>query len=150
MKFASIPITIGAFLLAGALLSSVDLAWTKEAQGANQQVQPLANLDKMLRQANGVKVDAIVDNKLASNVTNALNDMAQNLRKMFVENRRLTMQVQDLIGRVQNVTGVNATNALGTIQQQAANMSNASSFGGLNGLNGQMNMGSLLQRFGGQ
>lgn len=145
MKFAPILITL--FLVTSALLSFVDLVLTREASGANQQVQPLANLDKVLKQASGVKVDAIVDNKLAANVTNALNDMAQNLRKMFVENKRLTMQVQDLMGRVQNVTGVNSTNALGAIQQQAANMSNV---GALSGLNNPANLGSLLSRFGGQ
>lgn len=119
---------------------------SKESQVANQQqAQPLANFDKILKQASGVKVDAIVDNKLASNVTNALNDMAQNLRKMLVENRRLSMQVQDLMSRVQNVTGVNATNTISAIQQQATNMS---SVNGLSGLGGQMNMGSLMQRFG--
>lgn len=104
MKLISSSVTLQVVFLTTSLLI-VGYAWTKETQ---PQAQPLAGLDKMLKQANGVKLDAIIDNKLASNVTNALNDMAQNLRKMFIENRRLTMQVQELVNRVQNATGVNA------------------------------------------
>ena len=95
----------------------------REAQNNANNNQPLAGLDRMLKQANGVKVDAMVDNKLAANVTNALSEMALNLRKMFVENRRLSQQVQELINRVQNATGVNATNTIANMQQQASNFS---------------------------
>lgn len=116
----------------------------KEPSGNNgpqqpQQQQPLAALDKILKQANGVRVDAIVDNKLASNVTNALNEMALNLRKLFMENRRLTSQVQEVIQQVQNVTGVNATSAIKTMQQQTANMSTFNT--------SNINLGNLMPRF---
>ena len=135
MRLLKILISLLASLLAVSVLL-VEIVKTDEVRAGNQQ--PLAELDKMLKQANGVKVDAIVDNKLASNVTKVLNDMATNLRKMFVENRRLNVQVQDLFSRVQNATGVNATNTFGSIQQQASNIS---------ALTGHMNVSSLMQRF---
>jgi hypothetical protein len=112
----------------------------KESQN-NANNQPLSGLDKMLRQANGLKIDAIVDNKIASNVTNALTEMANNLRKMMMENRRLNQQVQELVIRFQNVTGANATSSLGNLQQQASNFSNLA-----NNLN-MRNMSALMPRF---
>ena len=126
-----------AVILSCALIATT-LIQAKETQQNNQ---PLAGLDRMLKQANGVKVDAIVDNKLATNVTNALNEMAMNLRKMFAENRRLNQQVQELVNRVQNATGVNATNTFGNLQQQASNFSNMA-----NNLNLQ-SMSTLMPRF---
>lgn len=125
------------------LLCCNQVSQAKEAANKNsnqgQQQAPLGNLDNMLKQANGVKVDAIMDSKMASNVTNALNDMAMNLRKMFMENRRLSNQVQEVLQRVQNATGVNATNAIGNAQQQAANFSS----GNLN----LTNLSTLMPRF---
>lgn len=118
-------------------LSSVGLQAllaAKEPTGNNQQ-QPLANLDKILRQANGVQMDAIMDNRLAANVSNALNDMALNLRKLFTENRKLSMQVQDVLNRVQNATGVNATKTLSNLQQ--ANVTS---------LSNQLNLGNVVAR----
>lgn len=140
MKVTSIQVIQIAVLTSSIFF--ISFVWSKEAQGTNQQVQPLAGLDKMLKQANGVKLDAIVDNKLATNVTSALNDMAQNLGKIFIENRRLNMQVQDLISRVQNATGINAASTLGAIRQQATNMSS------IHGLGGNANLSSLMQRLG--
>lgn len=82
-----------------------------------------------------------MDNKLIGNVTNTLNDMAMNLRKMFAENRRLSSQVQDVIQRVQNVTGV-TNNTMKAIQQQALTNGNQANYS-LNNLN----ISSLLPRF---
>lgn len=109
-----------AVLLLLLIASSHDIE-AKEAASQTAGQQPLGQLEKVLKQTNGIKMDAIMDQKLASNVTNALNEMALNLRKMFVENRRLTSQVQDVLQRLQNTTGVNATSTFNTIQQQAAN-----------------------------
>jgi len=112
------------------------LAITKNlvnAKDSSSDQQPLTNLDGVLKQANGLKVDSIVDGKLASNVTNTLNEMALNLRKMFVENRRLSSQVQDVLQRMQNVTGINATNTISKIQQQASNVSSLNNVN-LNGI----------------
>lgn len=105
--------------------------WQVDAKESNQQ--PLGNLDKVLQQVNGTQMtETLMDAKLASNMTNALNEMAMNLRKMFAENRRLTVQVQDVIQRVQNATGVNSTTALGKANQQALlNLSNPNSINNL-------------------
>lgn len=136
MKFIS-QASLSTSVLLLVLLSSDLSASAKDAnQGGNP---PLGNLDKVMQQANGMKFDAITDSKLASNVTNALNEMAMNLRRMFAENRRLTAQVQDVLQRVQNVTGVNATTTVGSLQQQASNMSNLSNMGG--------NLNNFMSRF---
>lgn len=135
------PIRSTMAILVFVLVASTIVQAKEPQNNANGNNQPLAGLDRMLKQANGVKVDAIVDNKLASNVTNALNDMAMNLRKMFAENRRLNQQVQELVTRVQNATGVNATNTFGNLQQQASNFSNLA-----NNLNLQ-SMSTMLPRF---
>lgn len=118
------------------LIASIIQASSGAKEGASNQQQPLANLDKVLRQTNGVQIDAIVDNKIASNMTTMLSDMASNLRKMFMENRRLSMQVQDVLNRVQNATGVNATKALSSIQQQGTNATNL----------GNLNLGNVVSR----
>lgn len=109
-----------------ALLITCQCIEAKENSNNQQQEQPLANLDKVIRQANGIKIDSLMDSKLASNVTNTLNEMAMNLRKMFMENRRLSSQVQDVIKRMQNATGVNATSTVNSFQQQATNLSSLS------------------------
>lgn len=102
---------------------------------------PLANMDKVMKVASNVKFDSITDPKLASNVTNALNEMANNLRKMFMENRRLSAQVQDVLQRVQNATnstGTNATATVANIQKQAnQNMPNMTN----------LNLNNLMPRF---
>lgn len=108
-------------------------------EAGNQQ--PLSQLDKILKQTNNVRVDSVVDSKLASNVTQTLNEMAMNLRKMFMENRRLSNQVQDVLQRMQNVTGVNATNTISSIQQQAPNVTSLT-----NQLN-NINLSSVASRF---
>lgn len=133
---------LSTILIVVAIAVAAATVLAKEAQNnANNNNQPLSGLDRMLKQANGVKVDAIVDNKLAQNVTNALNEMAMNLRKMISENRRLNQQVQELVNRVQNATGVNATSTFGNLQQQASNFSNMA-----NSLNLQ-SMSTMLPRF---
>lgn len=114
-----------ALLLVLYLTGNLNEISAKENQSANND--QLSNLSQLLKQTNGVKVDALMDNKLLSNVSSTLNDMAANLRKMFAENRRLSSQVQDVLQRVQNVTAVN-NNTLKAFQQQAAN----SSLGGFN------------------
>lgn len=103
-----------------------------EAKGPSTTPQPLASLDKMLSQVNGVKVDAIMDPKVTSNVTNLLNEMAMNMRKVLFENRRISSQVQDVLHRVQNATGVNATTAINNMQQPLANASNLTNMNNLN------------------
>lgn len=124
-------------LLLLVLLVTCHQAEAKENSNNQQQEQPLANLDKVIRQANGIKIDPLMDSKLASNVTNTLNDMAMNLRKMFMENRRLSSQVQDVIKRMQNATGVNATSTVNSFQQQATNLTS------LNNLN----LNNVVSRF---
>lgn len=112
-------------------------------QAAGQQ-QPLAGFDKILGQASVVRMDTFTDNRMTSNLTNALNEMALNLRKIVVENRRLNTQVQELMSRVQNSTGINATSTIGNLQQQAANLPNLA--------NSPMNLQSLstlMPRFSG-
>ena len=115
-----------------------------EAKDENKQPssnnQPLANLDKVLRQTNNVANEALANTKLVSNMTNALNDMAAKLRKMFAENRRLNTQIQSLVTRVQNSTGLNTTTTSlnNTIQQQAANLSSLAK---------SINMTNLIPRF---
>lgn len=111
---------------------------------ANSAQQPLANFDKIMQQVNGVKLDGIVDGRMTSNVTNALNEMTLNLRKMVAENRRLQAQMQELLNRVQNATGVNAT-AVNNLQQQAATVTNLTNPNGP-----QMNLqtlSTLMPRF---
>lgn len=129
-------------LVSSSLRRDVD---AKEAgnrqQTNNNNNQPLANLDKVLKQANGIKVDAIMDPKLASNVTNALNEMAINLRKMLTENRRLSSQIQEVVQRVGNATGVNATTAMNGMQQQTSNLTGLVNTANLNSLT------SLMSRF---
>lgn len=89
-----------------------------------QQQQPLANVDKIIRQASGNlgQLDSVIDPKAVSNMTNVLNEMAANLRKMFSENKKIQQQMQEVLNRVSNTTGINATNAMTTMQQQAANI----------------------------
>lgn len=112
-------------------------AGAKEA--TNQQ--PLSQLDKILKQTNSGRVDSVVDSKLASNVTQTLNEMAMNLRKMFMENRRLSNQVQDVLQRMQNVTGVNATNTISSVQQQNLNVTS------LTNQLSNVNLSSVASRF---
>lgn len=85
-----------------------------------QQQQPLAGVDKMFRQVNGNLSQ--FDSVAMSNMTNVLNEMAANLRKMFSENKKIQQQMQEVLNRVSNNTGINATNAMTNIQQQAANV----------------------------
>jgi len=98
------------------------IAQAKELKPANnnqaQNQQPLAGLDRILGQAQSFRMDSLpmIDTRVASNVTNVLNDMALNLRKIVMENQRLSTQVQELLNRVQNSTGFNATNTLGNLQ----------------------------------
>lgn len=94
---------------------------TAETLSKQQRQQPLANLDKVIKQASEVKMDAITDPKLTSNLTSVFNEMANNMRKMFMENKRLQMQVQETLVKVQNATGINAT----TIQSQMTNQTDA-------------------------
>lgn len=110
-------------VLCAALIASSAECYAKETN-QNAGNQPLANVDKIMKQANNMRMDSLVDSKLASNMTNTLNDMAMNLRKMFMENRRLSSQIQEVMSRVQNATGVNATSAMNNLQQQASNMTN--------------------------
>lgn len=86
-----------------------------QTNSVDSRQQPLANLDKVLKQASEVKVDAIADPKLTANLTNMFSEMANNMRKMLMENKRLQVQVQETLARVQNTTGFNAT----ALQQQA-------------------------------
>lgn len=111
----------------------------KEATSSNQQ--PLSQLDKILKQTNNIRVDSVMDSKLTSNVTQTLNEMAMNLRKMFMENRRLSNQVQDVLQRMQNATGVNATNTINSLQQQTPNVTSLT-----NQLN-NINLNNLTSRF---
>lgn len=134
-------LTLTESLLILLLVTSSEQSQAKESPGVQQQ--PLAQLDKVIRQANGIKVDSIVDSKLASNVTNTLNEMALNLRKMFMENKRLSNQVQDVLQRMQNATGVNATSTINGLQQQASNMSSMSNLNNLN-------VNNMMARFQGQ
>lgn len=108
------------FLVTGLAVLILVASFNQAKETKNEQ--PLANLDKIMRQANGVKLDSVMDPKLTSNVTNTLNEMAMNLRKMFMENRRLSSQVQDVLQRMQNATGVNVTNSMNNLQQQATSM----------------------------
>lgn len=119
--------------------------YTTAKENTNNQPQPLENLDKVIRQANGMKFDSMMDSKLASNVSTTLNEMAMNLRKMFMENRRLSSQVQDVLKRMQNATGVNATSAINNFQQQT----NLTSLNNLSNLS-NTNLSSVLSRFQGQ
>lgn len=85
--------------------------------------QPLANIDKLIRQANGtVKLDNLLDPKLAANITSVFNEISLNLNKMMVENKRLSSQIQEVVQRVQNSTNLNATAAfVNKVQQQYPN-----------------------------
>lgn len=139
MKYLSCLVVAWAALIFVYLNNSGQaLAKRDTNQTGNGPQQPLANLDKILSQFSGAKVDPIVDNKLAANVTNVLNEMATSLSKMFMENRRLTSQLEETMRRVQNATGMNATNAIGSIQQQMANMSS---------LGANINLSTLVPRF---
>lgn len=117
------------------LLTTCQNVRAKENTNNQQQQQPLASLDKVVRQANGIRLDSLMDNKLASNVSITLNEMAMSLRKMFMENRRLSSQVQDVLLRVQNATGVNATSTINNLQ--ATNISSLS----------DMNLNKAISRF---
>lgn len=122
---------------------------SSSAKESNNNNQPLAGLEKVLKQVSSVKAESIVDNKMANNVTSTLNEMAMNLRRMFVENRRLNQQVQELVTRVQNTTGLNATSTIGSLQQQTPNLSSLSNSLGnmnMNSLN-LTNLSTLMPRF---
>lgn len=85
--------------------------------------EPLSNVNEALKQASSIKVDQVMGEKMMANMSIVLNEMAANLRKMFAENKRLNNQVQEVLQRVQNVTGVNATSTIKNLQQQStANM----------------------------
>lgn len=116
-------------------------AQMEAAKEAANQNQPLANMDKVLKQVSNVRMDSVVDNRLASNMTSTLNEMAMNLRKMFMENRRLSGQIQEVMTRVQNVSGINATSTISNLQQQAPNISS------LTNMANNMNLSSTLARF---
>lgn len=126
-------------LCAAVLIGSLQVNQAKEA--GSQSNQPLGALDKVLKQASTIRMDSVVDNKLASNMTNTLNEMAMNLRKMFMENRRLSSQVQEVMTRVQNVSGINATNTISNLQQQAPNITS------LANMANSMNLTNTLARF---
>lgn len=106
------------------------------AQSNDNKNQPLGNLDKLLRQSNApMRIDNLMDNKLATNITNMLSEMALNMNKMVLENKRLTSQLQEVITRVQNSTGINGTNAITKLQQQAPNITTSLNDISLNNLN---------------
>lgn len=85
--------------------------------------QPMSNLDKLIRQSSAqVKLDNLLDSKLTSNLSSVLNEVAMSINKMVLENRRLTAQVQEVMARVQNTTGINGTTTMVRIQQQTPNM----------------------------
>lgn len=105
-------------------LASRGIISAKESNNSKQQQQqPLASVDKMIRQASGNlgQVNAAIDEKTVNNMTSVLNEMAANLRKMFMENKKMQQQMQEVLTRVSNGTGINATSVMTTMQQQAAN-----------------------------
>lgn len=108
-------------IISTVLLISNSLEGAKEKQ-ANKD-QPLSNLDNLLRQQNApMRIENLVDSKMANNITNVLNEMAFSMNKMILENKRLSSQLQDVLNRVQNSTGVNAPAAIARFQQQAPNI----------------------------
>ena len=138
--YSSFVLLKAALLLLCLTLNSIESAKGLPQTGSGNSQQPLSNLDKIVRQTNGLRIDSILDNKMASNVTSTLNEMAMNLRKMILENRRLSSQVQEVLVRVQNVTGLNATSAVSNLQQQASSVPNISN------PMGQFNVSSLMSR----
>lgn len=110
----------------------------QQQQSKDNRNQPLSNLNHLLKQNNNIKLDTIVNDKMVSNMTIAFNEMALNFGKMLGENKRLSNQIQEVVQRVQNVTGVNANSTIKNIQQQAnnSNMSLAS-----------FNLNNLIPRF---
>lgn len=89
----------------------------EQQQSKDSRSQPLSSLDKIMKHNT-------IDEKTVSNMTFALNEMALNLGKMLSENKRMTSQLQEVMQRVQNVTGVNTNSTIKNLQQ--ADMANIS------------------------
>lgn len=107
---------------------------------------PLANLDKLLRQTNSqVRIESLMDSKMANNMTSILNDMVMSMNKMVLENKRLSTQVQEVLNRVQNSTGVNGTTTLTKLQQQAPSMTSNLNDLGLSNFSNLTNLASRFQ-----
>lgn len=93
----------------------------KENQGDNKQQnqQPLANIDKLLRQNNGLRLDSFTDGPMASSLSKAFTESLSGFRRIF-EDKKVVAQFQENVQRVQNTTGVNATNLITNLQKQAS------------------------------
>lgn len=101
------------------LITEVILVITLASRGiasSKDQNQPLSNAEKMLRDMNLTRV--MSDPKEVNNMTNMLSDMAANMRKMFAENKKMQQQMQEILTRVSNTTGINATGMASTVQQR--------------------------------
>lgn len=100
-------------------LASRGILSAKDAK--DQRQQPLSNADAMLREVNQSGLRG-VNQKALANMTDLLNDMAANMRKMFSENKKMQQQMQEVLARVSNATGVNATGVAASVQERAANV----------------------------
>lgn len=114
--------------------------------GPASTAAPLANLDKLLRQTNSqIRIENLMDSKMANNITSVLNDMVMSMNKMVLENKRLSSQVQEVLNRVQNSTGINGTTTLTKLQQQGPSMTSNLNDLGLNNFNNLTNLASRFQ-----
>lgn len=133
-------LTLSLVLLVSSLSSAIAY-WA----GPTSTAAPLGNLDKFLRQTNSqIRVENLMDSKMANNITSVLNDMVMSMNKMVLENKRLSTQVQEVLGRVQNSTGLNGTTTLSKLQQQSPSMTASLNDLGLQSFN---NLSNLANRF---
>ena len=121
MRESKLKITLIIVLVA--LIASGLLVRAATKPGSDNRNQPLGNFDKMLRQSNiSTRVEGLMDNKLATNTTNLLSEMTLNMNKIILENKRLSSQLQEVVNRVQNTTGISPSVTVNRLQQQAPNM----------------------------
>lgn len=139
-SFIKISFSIAVVLYVAAIYSA--LALLKETSTS----APLSNLDKILKQTNSqIRVDNLMDSKMANNITSVLNDLMMSINKVVLENKRLSSQVQEVLTRVQNTTGIDSA-TLGKIRQQAPNMTSGLNDMGMGNLNNLNNIAGKFQQ----
>lgn len=108
-----------ALVLVGLVVSIQVVLGADNKQAINNQ--PLASLNAAVRQLGSM------DSKTMANVTSALEQVANNMRKMLEDNARIQSDVKNFLLAVQNTTGVNMTAAANNLRTQSLNTASLSS-----------------------
>ena len=111
-----VPVCLNPFKQFEALAAPAKHQQQMKASNVQQAANMTLMLDQMLgqvtnitAQANSAAKNNLVDKQTTANMSNALNELVANMRKVLADNKKLQSQLQEATQRVSNVTGV-ATN----------------------------------------